>query len=248
MNKRPLITLILAAGKGTRMKSNLPKVLHPVDDIPMLHHVIKMAQAVGSEQIIPIIGYEKEKVKSSIASFQLACAIQDEQLGTGHAVMQTESIVGNVDGDILVLSGDVPLLRETSLLSLLEVYRNEKASAALLTAEMDDATGYGRIVRNKEGQFSEIVEHKDCTPLQLGINEINAGIYLFHSQLLFKTLKLIKNNNRQNEYYLPDVLPHFIQFGKTVALQLMADSTEISGVNTVEQLAEINQIYKERKK
>ncbi|MBT6736656.1 MAG: NTP transferase domain-containing protein, partial [Candidatus Marinimicrobia bacterium] len=179
MNKRPLITLILAAGKGTRMKSNLPKVLHPVDDIPMLHHVIKMAQAVGSEQIIPIIGYEKEKVKSSIASFQLACAIQDEQLGTGHAVMQTESIVGNVDGDILVLSGDVPLLRETSLLSLLEVYRNEKASAALLTAEMDDATGYGRIVRNKEGQFSEIVEHKDCTPLQLGINEINAGIYLF---------------------------------------------------------------------
>ncbi|MBT6738042.1 MAG: hypothetical protein HOB27_07255 [Candidatus Marinimicrobia bacterium] len=113
---------------------------------------------------------------------------------------------------------------------------------------MDDATGYGRIVRNKEGQFSEIVEHKDCTPLQLGINEINAGIYLFDSQLLFKTLKLIKNNNRQNEYYLPDVLPHFIQFGKTVALQLMADSTEISGVNTVEQLAEINQIYKERKK
>lgn len=128
------------------------------------------------------------------------------------------------------------------------MYEMEKASAALLTAAMEDPTGYGRIIRNNSNHFAKIVEHKDCSNDELAVNEINAGIYLFDAQLLFKTLKWIKNDNKQNEYYLPDVLPHIIALNEIVALQLMTDSTEIMGVNTVEQLEEINRIYYKRKK
>lgn len=248
LNKKPLYTLILAAGKGTRMESDLPKVLHSVDGKPMLHHVIQLAKSIGSEIIIPIIGYQKERVEESIQDFRLKCVVQSEQLGTGHAVMQAESLLGSLDGTILVLSGDVPLMRESSIRSLLDMYAKENAGAALLTAKMQNPKGYGRIIRNDSDHFSKIVEHKDCTRDELNVNEINAGIYLFDAQLLFKTLKMIKNNNTQNEYYLPDVLPHFITFGEIVALQLMTDSTEIMGVNTVEQLKEINRIFKQRKK
>ena len=245
---KPLYTLILAAGKGTRMESDLPKVLHPVDGKPMLHHVIQLAESIGSEKIVPIIGHQKERVEESIQKFNLECVVQEDQLGTGHAVMQSEPILGSSEGSILVLSGDVPLLRESSIQSLLNMYEKENAGAALLTAAMDDPTGYGRIMRNDSNHFEKIVEHKDCANKELHVNEINAGIYLFDVQMLFKTLRMIKNDNSQNEYYLPDVLPHFITFGEIVALQLMADSTEIMGVNTVEQLEEINRIYIQRKK
>ena len=245
---KPLYTLILAAGKGTRMESDLPKVLHPVDGKPMLHHVIQLAESIGSKKIVPIIGYQHERVEKSMQEFILNCVVQEDQLGTGHAVMQSEHLLGSFDGTILVLSGDVPLLRKSSIQLLLDMYEKENAGAALLTASMDDPTGYGRIIRNESNHFAKIVEHKDCIEEELNVNEINAGIYLFDAQLLFKSLRMIKNDNSQNEYYLPDVLPHFITFGEIVALQLMTDSTEIMGINTVEQLEEINRIYKQRKK
>ncbi len=245
-SERRLAVAILAAGKGKRMKSDLPKVLHKVGGKPMLIHVVERARQIGAEPVIAIIGHGRELVEKTLAGSGVLTAIQDQQLGTGHAIQQSLPLLSDFDGDILVLSGDVPLLSKNSLEKLLVKHYNSHAGATLMTASFDDPSGYGRIIRNADGYLEKIVEHKDCSADQLAIREINAGIYIFDAKTLFHSLELIDNDNSQGEYYLPDALDHFPSFNQSVALELLDDPVEISGINTQEQLIEINRIFNNR--
>ena len=239
-----LATVIMAAGKGTRMKSDLPKVLHIVDDKPMLIHVIDLARQLNSERIINILGHKNYLVIEAIASENVEYVIQEPQLGTGHAVQQTESLLKDFDGDVLVLSGDVPLLRKSTIEKMLKIHREADNGATVLTAIFDNPHGYGRVIRNNNDTLDSIIEEKDCNDEQRKIKEINAGIYIFKSQELFPALNKIKNDNKQNEYYLPDALKYIANAGQSIALHITDEPIEISGVNTVEQLRELNLIFK----
>jgi UDP-N-acetylglucosamine diphosphorylase/glucosamine-1-phosphate N-acetyltransferase len=242
--KRKLATVILAAGKGTRMKSGLPKVLHIVDDKPMLIHVIELAKHLNSERIINIIGHKKDLVIEAIKSENVEYVIQEPQLGTGHAVKQTYPLLKDFDGDVLVLSGDVPLLRKSTIEKMLNIHRDADNGVTVLTAIFDNPHGYGRVIRKTNDTLDFIVEEKDCNNEQRKIKEINAGIYIFKSKSLFPALNKIKNNNKQNEYYLPDALKYIAKSGQSIALHITSEPMEISGVNTVEQLKELNLTYK----
>ena len=241
-----LATVILAAGKGKRMKSDLPKVLHPLNGRPMIHYVIDVAEAVGSERIILIVGHKKELVEEICRGRNVEFAVQSQQLGTGHAVLQTEPLLRDFDGDVLVLSGDVPLLTAQTIRSLIEIHRQKNPLATLLTAKMDDPTGYGRIVRDENGFVKQIVEHKDADVDTLKIKEINVGIYVFKSRMLFETLPLVKNENSQGEYYLPDVVKIYVDRGEKVAAVLSPDVEETHGINNVNQLKAAEKILLER--
>lgn len=243
---KPFCTLIMAAGKGTRMKSDLAKVLHPLMGRPMIHYVIALAKSLGSERIVAVIGHQKEKVRAELADENIEFAVQEPQLGTGHAVMQAESHFDGYDGAVLVLSGDAPLLKEETIRHLLQRHETERATATLLTAELPDPTGYGRVLRHPDGSVQKIVEHKDATDAERSIREINSGIYVFSSPSLFATLKKIRNDNAQKEYYLPDVIPIFLANGQRVCAITAPDFREISGINTIEQLQEAEFILTQR--
>ncbi len=242
-----LATVIMAAGKGTRMKSDLPKVLHPLNGRAMVHYVIDVAEAVGSQKTILIIGHKKELVEAECANRAVTFAVQSPQLGTGHAVQQTEPQLKDFTGDILVLSGDVPLLTAGTIQKLIHTHQESGATATLLTARLDDPSGYGRILRDANGLVDSIVEHKDATPEQLKINEINVGIYIFKGPALFAALKKVKNDNAQGEYYLPDVIPLFLADGKTVNAEIAESFDETRGINTIDQLKEAEAILLRRK-
>jgi UDP-N-acetylglucosamine diphosphorylase/glucosamine-1-phosphate N-acetyltransferase len=243
-NQRQLATVIMAAGKGTRMKSDLPKVLHVVDDKPMLIHVIGLARQLNSERIINILGHKKDLVIEAIKSENVEYVIQEPQLGTGHAVQQTETLLKDFTGDVLVLSGDVPLLRKSTIEKMLRIHRDADNGATVLTAIFEDPHGYGRVFRNNNDTLDYIIEEKDCNYEQRKIKEINAGIYIFKSKELFPALNKIKNDNKQNEYYLPDALKYIANAQQSIALHITDEPIEISGVNTVEQLRELNLIFK----
>lgn len=236
------VTVIMAAGKGTRMKSDLAKVLHPLNGRPMIHYVIRLARELGSNRIVAIIGHQKERVIETLKDVQIEFAIQEPQLGTGHAVMQTEPLLKNYNGPVLVLSGDVPVLTFDTMKHLIEIHIEQNATATVLTTLMPDPTGYGRVIRNADGSVQKIVEHKDASDQEKKIREINSGIYMFQSGELFTALRKINSHNAQNEYYLPDVLKIFIDDGKKVSAYSTEDYHEISGINTVEQLKEAETI------
>ncbi len=242
--KQKLATVIMAAGKGIRMKSDLPKVLHLVDDKPMLIHVIDLARQLNSDKIITILGHNKDLVIGAIKSENVEYVIQEPQLGTGHAVLQTEPLLKYFDGDVLVLSGDVPLLRESTMEKMLQIHREADNGATVLTAIFENPHGYGRVIRKNNDALDYIIEEKDCTDEQRRIKEINGGIYIFKSKELFPALNKINNSNRQNEYYLPDALKYIAKARQSIVLHITDEPIEISGVNTVEQLKELNLIYK----
>jgi bifunctional UDP-N-acetylglucosamine pyrophosphorylase/glucosamine-1-phosphate N-acetyltransferase len=243
-NQRKLATVIMAAGKGTRMKSDLPKVLHQVDEKPMLIHVIDLVRQLKSDRIIVILGYNKELVINVIKSENVEYVIQEPQLGTGHAVQQTKSLLKEFPGDVLVLSGDVPLLRKSTIDKMLKIHRRADNGATVLTAIFNNPHGYGRVIRTNNNTLDYIIEDKDCSDEQRRIKEINAGIYIFKANELFPALNKIKNDNQQNEYYLPDALKYIAKAKQSIALHITAEPIEISGVNTVEQLRDLNLIYK----
>lgn len=240
-------TVIMAAGKGTRMKSDLAKVLHPINGRPMVHYVIDLAEEAGCEKTVLVIGHQKEKVMETCADRNVLFAIQEPQLGTGHAVQMTEKHLTGFTGDVMVLSGDVPLLSLDTVNKLLRTHQENNAIATLLTAELDDPTGYGRVMRNDSGRVARIVEHKDASEEERNIKEINVGIYVFKAAELFKTLKLIKNDNVQGEYYLPDVVKMYVDRGEHVVAQLAANFDETRGINTVDQLKTAETIFLSRR-
>ncbi len=243
-NQRQLATVIMAAGKGTRMESDLPKVLHLVSGKPMLLHVINLAKSINSERIITIIGHRKELVIDAIKPVGAEYVIQEPQLGIGHDVQQTELLLKDFDGDVLVLSGDVPLLQKSTIDKMLKIHREADNGVTVLTAMFENPHGYGRVIRKNNNTLDYIIEEKDCNDEQRKIKEINAGIYIFKSKDLFPALNKIKNDNRQNEYYLPDALKFIANAQQSIALHITDEPIEITGVNTVEQLKELNLIYK----
>lgn len=231
-----LATLILAAGKGTRMKSDLPKVLHKVLGESMVSRVVRTAEAAGSSEIVVVIGHKKELVERELQGRNVRFAVQSEQLGTGHAVMMAEPLLRGFGGNVMILAGDVPLLKAETLRKLIDKHLLEKADATVLSAVFEDPHGYGRIVRTKDGHYSHSVEEKDADEEIRKIREINSGIYVFKADLLFHYLKYIGTDNAQGEYYLTDVLPLMRRDNKRIALQVADDPDEIQGVNTVLQL------------
>ena len=238
MNKKPLIICILAAGKGARMESDLPKVLHKVDGKPMITEVINTAKKLNPKKIIVIVGYKKEKVIEETKEYNVDYVIQDVQNGTAHAVMQCKSILEKVNGNLLVLSGDVPLITENTLKKLINLHIQNNSMGTLLSTIIKNPYGYGRIVRDHKNRFIKIVEEKDTNIDEKNIQEIISGIYIFDIKKLFEKIPLINNNNNQNEYYLTDVF-NFIK--KNISIMLTQNSKEISGINTIDQLEEINE-------
>ena len=242
MNK-PLAAVILAAGKGTRMGSDLPKVLHEVGGKPMIVHVIHTARNLGAEKIITVIGHRYELVQKELENEYVECILQLQQLGTAHAVMQCQDFLSDFQDNVLILYGDVPLIKVETLFQLIEVHENEDALSTILTTDLPYPTGYGRIIRNPDRSLMKIVEEKDATDKEREIHEINSGIYVFDAQTLFRLLPKVGNNNTQNEYYLPDVLNLIIKEKGKVAIDKINNYIEIQGVNTIEQLTEVNERF-----
>ena len=242
-------SVIMAAGKGTRMlNAEKAKVMFEVGGRPMIDHVVRLAETLGSSLIVAVVGYHRETVISHLREIgaRVEFAVQEPQLGTGHAVMQTESILGKFQGDVLVLSGDVPLLRMETIENLVSHHHARKAVATILTAELDDPKGYGRILRGDDGNVTGIVEEKDATEEQRRVREINSGIYIFEAPRLYEGLAHITTNNAQKEYYLTDVFAYYWGENLRVAAQKAHDFNEIRGVNTVAQLEEAETLLRSR--
>ncbi|MBR6404023.1 MAG: NTP transferase domain-containing protein [Eubacterium sp.] len=236
--------VILAAGKGTRMESDLPKVLHKVCGETMVHHTIQAAKDAGATEVIVIVGYEGQLVKREILDI-VEFAEQHEQLGTGHAVMCARDKIGT-EGDVIVLCGDTPLISSETIKRLHDVHKKESNGVTVLSAKVDDPTGYGRIIRDDKGAFTKIVEQKDCTEEELEVNEINSGMYVFNSEALNFSLDKLTNNNAQGEYYLTDTIAIIKSTGLKVDAMPIDDINEILGVNTKAQLAEAEAIMRSR--
>lgn len=243
MNNR--YAVILAAGKGTRMKSKLYKVLHPVCGKPMVQHVIDQVSKLHIEEIVTIIGHGAEKVKAQLGSSSLY-ALQEEQLGTAHAVMQAEAHLASKKGTTLVVCGDTPLIKAETMEALLKQHETQGAKASVLTATVEDPTGYGRIIRNAEGFVEKIVEHKDATDEEKKVKEINTGTYCFDNEALFSALKKVSNDNAQGEYYLPDVIEILKSQGEIVTAYQTEDFEETLGVNDRVALSQAEKIMRSR--
>jgi len=234
-----LAIVIMAAGKGTRMKSDLPKVLHQANGRPVVEYVIEKSEALEPEMIVLITGHQSEKVRQATSKFDVRYALQEPQHGTGHAVMQAEPLLKEFDGEIIILSGDAPLFTTATLKELVAFHRANKAVATVLTAEIDDPTGYGRVIRSGDGEeVLRIVEQKDASDEEKTVNEINSGVYVFNAAELFEALNSITNDNAQQEYYLTDVFGICFGKGLKVCAFTVADPNEIRGINTPEQLRE----------
>ena len=237
--------IILAAGKGTRMKSKLHKVLHEVCGKSMVEHVLSQLQAAGINKIVTVVGFGADDVKHTLGD-QVSYALQKQQLGTGHAVMQTESLFGQSDGETLVVSGDTPLFTAETFNRLFDYHEQRHAAVTILTSKAPDPTGYGRIVRNEVGIVERIVEQKDATSEEQDIHEINTGVYCFDNQKLFAALKELTNDNAQGEYYLTDVIGILKSQNEVVTAYQMDDFEESMGVNDLVALAKARRIMQAR--
>lgn len=248
-NKKPLAVVILAAGQGKRMQDPAkPKVLYEIAGKPLVAHVLDLAEKMHSIRKVVIVGFGREQVKEYIEKNYsgVQFVIQDEQLGTGHAMMQTAAHLQHFDGDILVLYGDVPLLSQATATKLLETHDSANAKATVLSSVLDDPAGYGRIVRTHDGRHLEkIVEERDATPKEKKIKEWNSGIYVFDAKTLYPILKQLEPNNEQGEYYLTDVFAFIIsRYGPhAVSIMITEDSIEVAGVNTKDQLSALEREY-----
>lgn len=239
--------LILAAGQGKRMHSKLPKVLHPVLFRPMLHHVIDLALSLPHQSITVVVGHGEQEVREACNDFKdIEFVRQEKQLGTADAVRSAEKVLGKKKGNVLILSGDVFLLRSASMKEFLEEHDKAKAVCSFITANLPDPSGYGRILRTKAGQVTGIIEHKDASEEQQGISEINSGIYCFEIASLFEALKGVTSKNKQKEFYLTDVIEKFVNAKKKVIGEIFHDWQEIMGVNDRLQLNTAERILQGR--
>lgn len=233
--------LVLAAGKGVRMKSELPKVLHPLLGKPLVIHVISNLNAAGIDDITVVVGYRGEMVEEVVRPFAKV-VWQYDQLGTGHAVLQAKSVFNDYRGGIIVACGDVPLMKPMTFRRISEMDLSDKIKAVVVTMKIDNPFGYGRIIRDNEGNVERIVEEKDADELLKKINEVNTGTYFFDSEFLFEGLETVGTNNAQGEYYLPDVIQYIRKKGYIVKPYLLDDPLEGAGVNSKEELQRIEAI------
>lgn len=240
--------VILAAGKGTRMKSDLPKVVHPVADQPMVCWVVKACRDAGINRVVVVVGYQAQKVHDALAGVPgLEYVEQAEQLGTGHAAKMAQPLLDHDGVDrVVVLAGDGPLIRSQTLSVLLKTHQDQQASATLATSRIPDPAGYGRVVRSADGGFEAIVEEKDAGPAQLAINEINPSYYCFDRTSLFQSLDRLKNDNRQGEYYITDVPAMLKAEGRRVVVVDAVPPEDVLSINTPEHLQEVDRLLRQR--
>ncbi|GIQ67276.1 bifunctional UDP-N-acetylglucosamine diphosphorylase/glucosamine-1-phosphate N-acetyltransferase GlmU [Xylanibacillus composti] len=237
--------LVLAAGQGKRMKSKLYKVLHPVCGVPMVGHVVNLLESMQTAQNIVIVGHGAEAVQAYLGD-RVSYALQAEQLGTGHAVQQAASLLADKEGITVVICGDTPLITKESLDEMIARHQQRGASATILSAQLPDPTGYGRIIRGKDESVLRIVEQKDCSPEEAAICEINTGTYCFDNRKLFEMLPKLTNQNAQGEYYLTDVIGLLQQAGEKVEAYCLKDAAEATGVNDRIALAEVERAMRQR--
>ncbi|MDW8426146.1 MAG: bifunctional UDP-N-acetylglucosamine diphosphorylase/glucosamine-1-phosphate N-acetyltransferase GlmU [Meiothermus sp.] len=238
--------VILAAGLGTRMKSRLPKVLHPLLGKPLVGYCIDTAFASGAEKVVVVIGHGAEQVRQTFEGYpNLSFVVQEQQLGTAHALAQAQPVLAGFQGSIVVTQGDTPLTRVETLTGLVAAMQAEGAGMALLTMRLDDPTGYGRILRDEHGQILGNVEQKDATPEERAIREINPGVYCF-DPTVWKKLELVDNQNAAGEYYLPDLIRIYREAGQKITSIESGDTGELLGVNSRAQLAEVEKVLLQR--
>ncbi len=237
--------IVLAAGQGTRMKSNLYKVLHPVCGKPMVEHVIDHVKGIGADRVVTVVGHGAELVEETLGQ-KSEYVLQAEQLGTAHAVQQAENLLGDLEGTTLVICGDTPLIRSETMEALVNKHKELGAKATILTAIADNPAGYGRIIRGDQGEVLRNVEQKDATPEEQAVTEINTGTYCFDNRALFEALKKVKNDNAQGEYYLPDVMGILQSEGALIGAHVSDDFSETLGVNDRVVLAQAEAVMRHR--
>jgi len=233
---RERAALVLAAGEGKRMRSSLPKVLHVLIDKPLIIWVLDAARAAGFDRVAVVVGHGGEEVRRAVSRPGVEFVRQEEQKGTGHAVLQAAPLLADLDGSLVVLSGDVPFVSAATLAGLVRFHEKEGGAATVVTATMDDPTGYGRIVRGGRGTIDRIVEEKDAAPEEQRIREINSGAYAFDAKTLFQVLPRIGTENASGEIYLTDAIGILRSMGRAVFPYPVADRWEIFGINTPEHL------------
>jgi bifunctional UDP-N-acetylglucosamine pyrophosphorylase / glucosamine-1-phosphate N-acetyltransferase len=239
--------IILAAGRSTRLKSNRPKVLHEICGKPMLHYVLQACYDAGCRRVLVVVGHGRDMVQAAFAhDDRITWVEQAEQLGTGHAARVCEAELRGQRGDVFILAGDGPLIRSEVLRALLDAHRSEHAAATMATAMLEDPTGYGRVIRDENGDFVEIVEQLDATPEQRAIREVFPSYYCVRVAELLEVLPKLKNDNRKGEYYLTDIFGILRREGKTVVAVQAVAADDVLGINTRQQLAEVDTIMQER--
>lgn len=247
----PFVAVVLAAGLGKRMKSDLPKVLHRALDRPLLHHVLRHLEPLEPARTVVVVGHAARRVRESLAGRTVRFATQSPQLGTGHAVQvawgEIEPGAAGALGPetVLVLAGDMPLVRTATLRSLLLRHAREGNDVTFLSGDLDDPTGYGRVLRGPAGSFLRIVEQKDATPEERAVREVNSGVYCFLRARLKEALRSLRTENRQQEYYLTDTLTYLRDQGGRIGVERATDARELLGVNTPEQLATVESVLQE---
>ncbi|KMT57769.1 bifunctional N-acetylglucosamine-1-phosphate uridyltransferase/glucosamine-1-phosphate acetyltransferase [Listeria fleischmannii 1991] len=237
--------IVLAAGQGTRMKSKLYKVLHPVCGKPMVEHVVDQIAQLDMKKIVTIVGHGAEDVQEHLQD-KSEFVKQEEQLGTAHAVLQAKELLADLDGVTIVVCGDTPLIESATMGALIKYHSEKRAKATILTTQLDDPTGYGRILRDDLGIVERIVEHKDATEKEQRVQEINTGTYCFNNRALFEALSKVSNDNAQGEYYLPDVIKILKDSDEVVAAYRMENFEESLGVNDRVALAEASRLMRNR--
>ena len=241
-----LSVIILAAGKGTRMKSDKAKVLHEVFFAPMVHHVVRAVLPLSPASVVTVVGHQRDKVQAALAQTPCRFAVQEEQHGTGHAVLAAEPALLGFDGTVMILCGDTPLIESATLAEMFAQHRSHGATLTLMTTTLDDPTNYGRILCTPQGQVQGIVEQKDASAEQKAIKEINAGIYCVEKAFLFSALRRIGRDNSQNEVYLTDIVAQAVAIGEAVETFQARDAVEVLGVNSRVELSEAHRQLQQR--
>jgi bifunctional UDP-N-acetylglucosamine pyrophosphorylase/glucosamine-1-phosphate N-acetyltransferase len=237
--------VVLAAGQGTRMKSDLAKVLHRVAGRPLLAHVLETLDDLGVGRVLVVIGHQRERVRAEFPESEVEWVVQAEQRGTGHAVLTAAPALEEFEGTLLVVCGDTPLLKAATLHGLLVGHAESGAAATVLSMRLPDPSGYGRILHAPDGSLAGIVEDRDATPAQRAIDEVNSGVFAFHYPALEEALSGLTAHNAQGEYYLPDAVPLIRRAGRPTHVICAADHRELQGINTLEQLEEAERIHRE---
>lgn len=237
--------VVMAAGKGTRMKSDLAKVLHPVAGRPLIAHVLETARAAGIGRIVVVVGHQRDAVRAAVAAPDLDFAVQEPQLGTGHAVMQAAPLL-RAGGYTVVLSGDVPLLTTSTVRKLIDEAAAEGVAAAVLTCVVDDAGAYGRVIKDDAGRLQRIVEARDATAGERAVREFNTGVYCYRTDLLQEALRSLTTDNDQREYYLTDTIGYLVAQGHDVRAVVTTNPDEVMGINTVDELARAEELHRRR--
>ncbi len=246
MNSKGLAVVVLAAGKGTRMKSSLAKVLQPLKNQPLLNYVLDSLAPLNPDLSVVVVGFQSEKVKEVFSDRGLIFAEQKEQLGTGHAAQQAESALSDFSGDVLIVCGDMPFIKSQTLIDLVNKHRETGAGCTVLTLKTSEKKDFGRIIRGGNRAVAKIVEQKDASESEKKVDEFNSGVYCFDKGLFCKALGSIGNNNAQKEYYLTDTIEYIVVSGFAVETVQIRDAVQLSGINSQEDLQEAERILTEQ--